>query len=919
MQQHGSLLGVALALALALGSTAQAQPTAEPPPAEQPQPPPPAEQPPPTASSGDVATTDFIASQKDGTRLFRREARAARRASAIQIDGALDETAWLAAPAVRFEWQERPSEGAKATGPTDFRILYDDKALYVGLHALDPEPAKIVGLLHPSLALGKIPQSDWLIVSLDPARTRRMAYIFGVNAAGVKVDLRQSPGKTPEDTYEPVWEAKTRRDHTGWYAEIRIPYSQMRVRDGFQDRWGLQVQRKVSRAQERDYWSPFSFASGTELTGFGNLAIEDKIDAGRPLEILPYVLGGARIESALPGDDRLHDRLGPAYGLGADVKLQVARSLRLTASINPDFGQIEADPSEVNLTDKETFFSERRPLFIEDADLYELKIGRGDETLFYSRRIGAPPTFSQADAALYVDEPDATTIYGAAKLSGELGAGVSIGLLSALGAKEVSRGQLETGAIEEAVVEPMTSYNVAQLTRPFRDGASELRATATAVSRFGERGPTTALHDRAYAGALQYSHQLAENRWELFGMLGGSRVEGTPEAIALTQAGSQRYFQRPDATHVALDPARTSLSGYAFNAQLKKIAGTYHAELGVDGRSPGFEVNDTGFLIDADQIKPWLKVSREDPAVDGDVLQEVALAAEVESAIDFAPDVLRSRGTLSADLVFANLWSAGAALQATRTALDTHLLRGGPAVRGEDAVTGSVYMGTDVTRDFQVSLSGAATTRPASDSLKLQLGLGLLWDVRSNLELQLNPALIRNVDDSQYVGAAMDGAGGARYVLGRLRQTTLAATARFNYVISPRMSIQLYVNPFLSGGTYSGIKEVSAPRERAYEDRFTRFGGSQVMAAMGQLAIDADGDGVADFSVRRPDFKVAALISNLVYRWEYLPGSNLYVIWSQARNGFAPDGTLAARDAGDVFTNPSVHVVMVKLSYWWNL
>jgi len=479
--------------------------------------------------------------------------------------------------------------------------------------------------------------------------------------------------------------------------------------------------------------------------------------------------------------------------------------------------------------------------------------------------------------------------------------------------------QLVTGEIAKVIVEPMTSYNVAQLGKPFRDGSSDLRATATLVERFGERGPTTALHDRAYAGALQYLHQFADNRWALFGMVGGSRVEGDPAAIALTQAASQRYFQRPDATHVELDPARTSLSGYAFNAQLKKIAGTYHAELGVDGRSPGFEVNDIGFQTDADLMTPWLRVSREDPNVGGKVIQEAAVAVEVESASDFAPTLLRHRGTLSADLVFANHWKGGAALQATRSVLDTHLLRGGPAVRGEDAFSGNVYLGTDVTKDTQVSLSGGVTTRPGSDSWRLQAGLGFVWNLRSNIELSFNPAIIRNVDDAQYVGTAMDLGGAPHYLLGRLNQTTLVATTRLNYMLSPKMSLQLYVNPFLSGGRYLDLKQTADPRAARYADRFTEFTGTQVTERMGQLDIDADNDGSADFSIRRPDFQVASLVSNLVYRWEYLPGSNLYVIWSQARNGFKPDGGIASGDLGDVFTNPSVHVVMVKLSYWWNL
>ncbi|HET7502293.1 MAG TPA: DUF5916 domain-containing protein [Kofleriaceae bacterium] len=870
--------------------------------------------------SGDRVTEELIAIQKDGAPLFRREAHAARRTGPIQVDGLLDEQAWSAVPPTRFDWQERPSEGAKATGPTEFRVLYDDKALYVAVHAIDPEPDKIAGLLHSPLGLAKIPQSDWIILHIDPALNRRFAYTFAINPAGVKMDLRQYPNQDADDTYQAVWEAEASRDRTGWSAEFRIPYSQMRVKDGYQDRWGFEVLRKVSRTQEHDYWSPFTFASGTDVTGYGNLAIEDKIDAGRPIEIMPYVLGGARLESGIPSADRLNDRVSPKYGIGGDIKVQVSRSLRLTTSINPDFGQVEADPSEVNLTDKETFFSERRPLFLEDADLYQLKIGRADENFFYSRRIGAPPAFSQAGTARYVSEPDATTIYGAAKLSGEIGGGVNLGLLSALASKEISRAQDGLGTISETTAAPLTLYNVGQLSRSFRGGASDLRLNATEVYRFHDGSDVDAkLHRQASTGALSYLHQFDGNRWALFGMLGGSRVAGAPEAIAITQQASQRYFQRPDATHLDLDETRTSLTGYAFNAQLKKIAGTYHAELGVDGRSPAFEINDVGFLTDADLINPWLKVSLDDPAVGGDLVQSLSIAATGETVTDFAPEVLRHRAAVSADLGFQNFWTAGAELAYTRSVLDTHLLRGGPGVRGEDSIAASVYFTTDLTKDFQFSASTSVTSRPESHSVLMNSALGMLWNVRSNLEVTLSPRVIRNVDDSQYVGTAVDATGASHYVLAHLDQTTLVLKGRLNYTISPRMSLQFYAQPFLSSGSYSRFKQNGAVRAARYGDRFAPFAAGQVTDNMGQLDIDADADGTADFSVPRPDFQIGALISNLVCRWEYTPGSNLYLIWSQSRNGFRPEGGIDSSDLGSVFTNPSVHVLMLKLSYWWNL
>jgi hypothetical protein len=867
--------------------------------------------------NGDWVTPELIANQKDGTKLFRRETRAFRRNGVIKIDGVLDDQAWTVASPTRFQWQERPKEGPNAIAQTQFQVLYDDKALYVGVHAFDPDPTKIAGVLHHPLTTTKIPQSDWIFVFVDPELNRRMAYGFAVNAAGVKVDIRVFTGNLTDHTYQAVWEGKTSRDATGWYTEVRIPYSQMRVKDGYQDRWGFNVLRRVARKQEKDWWSPFTFRSNTDVTGFGSLAIEGKIDAGRPIEIVPFVVGGTRYERGIPSADALNDPLAPQYTGGADLRLQLSRSLRLTAAVNPDFGQVEADPSEVNLTDNETFFSERRPIFIEDADLYSLKIGRADEDFFYSRRIGASPSFSRAANADYVDEPGVTTLYGAAKLSGSLG-GTKIGLLSALGAEEKSRAQLDTGEINDEVIEPMTLYNVGQLSNQFRGGSSELRLTATAVHRFGDGGVVDDLHEQAYAGALQYLHQFARNRWAFQALVGGSYVHGHASSILISQRASQRYYQRPDADHLEVDPNLTRLHGYNFNTALRKIAGTYLVEAAIDGRSPGFDVNDIGFLTSADQINPSFTVRRTDPSVGGDVIAEADVSAVVETFTDFAPELLRHRATLTADIGFANFWRARASAQYTRSMLDTRLLRGGPAVHGDDSIQGSAGMSTNVTKDFQVTLSSTVTSRPDSHSFRTLGSAGFVWNVMSNVEFSFTPTFIRNVDDAQFVGTAAEMDGTRHYVLGRLRQHTLIGATRLNVTITPQMSFQLYAQPFLSGGTYLGYKESANVRSSNYEDRFAELSSSQVIPNMGRLGIDSNNDGTPDFSVRRPDFQVAALISNVVFRWEYLPGSNLYLIWSQSRNGAGTEGAINSDDVTNVFTNPAAHVFLVKLSYWWS-
>jgi hypothetical protein len=863
-----------------------------------------------------VITREFIALQKDGTRLYRRRTSAARRRSDIRVDGVLDEAAWQGAPRTRMSWKQRPDEGGHIIGETDFRVLYDDDGLYVGVHLIDPQPEQIRAILYRGVGFDKIPQSDWIGVWLDPTTSRRSGYVFLVNPVGVKLDQRLVDDATFEDAYDAVWEAKTSRDRTGWYAEYRIPFSQLRLNNGYQRAWGFQMARRFARNQEFHTWSPSPVTSGRLVSAFGDLEIEDRIDVGRAFEFLPYLLGGVRIEE-IPGEDRLNETVGPEYGIGTDFKLSVTDSLKLTGAVNPDFGQVEADPSEVNLTDRETFFTERRPLFVSDNELYQFGIGRGSENLFYSRRIGARPHFSQAGAAPYIDEPDVTTIYGAAKLSGQLPGEFTLGLMSAIAGEEQSRAQLDTGEVDEQVIEPLTSYNVAQLGRTFRDGSSDLRLAMTGVNRFLDGTGIDTLHRQAYTGGAHYLHKFADNEWAVFGRVAGSYVAGDRAALLFTQQASQRYYQRPDADHLELDPTRTSLSGLSFKGQVEKASGTWKGVAGVDGRSPGFEANDVGFLLDADVLNPWISVDH-DRWVAGEWVKQLFVSGSVESFADWAPELLRHRANLEATVTQANDASVGMFGSYTRELLDTKLLRGGPAVAGVDSIVGQVFYQTATKRALHLRLQGDSTLRPASSSWLLGGALTVTWHILSNLELSLAPGYVRNRNDNQYVATVSDAMEQPRYVLGRIDQTTLRATTRLNYTLSPRMSLQLYAEPFVSAGRYNRFKEPAELRSSSYGARYAELPAGGVVEEMGELQVDADQDGMVDFAFPQPDFKVSALLSNLVYRWEYMPGSTLYFIWSQAGSARDADGTIRSADVGDVFSNQAAHVLLVKLSYWWN-
>ena len=869
-----------------------------------------------TETWADHATSEHVDTQKDGVRLYRRATHATRRVGAVYIDGKLDDQAWAAAPKVTFEWQERPNEGGKPTGATEFQILYDDNALYVGLHALDPEPSRIVGQLFPPLLTRKLGQSDLMAVLLDPMRERRNGYQFAVNPAGVMIDFVLAAGKPSDNSYSAVWDAKTTIDATGWYAEMRIPLSQMRVRNGQQDFWGLQIGRRIARTQEGLWWSPNTSSSGATVENFGNLIFDDTLDIGRAIELVPYVSVGGRFER-IPGANQLQDTSEPLIGVGGDLRMRITRGLKLNASVNPDFGQVEADPSEVNLTDQETFFTERRPLFVQDADLYSFGVGTASENLFYSRRIGARPHFSQSGTAPFIDEADVTSIYGASKVSGELG-GLRIGVLSSLTGEEVSKAQSPTGQVTSVIAEPMTSYNVAQLSKVLGNGTGEVSAAVTDVHRFLDGTGIDSLHRDAVTGGARYRQKVLGNRWEVSTMVSGSYVAGDPAALLITQRASQRYFQRPDANHVEVDANATRLDGYAFDAMASKIAGNWHGELVIDGRSPGYELNDIGFLVSADVLNPRLTLRYDNTSLAKAEIDSVSASATIESFSDFAPDLLATRALVDGSVSFTDSSSIGAGASFNHGVLDTKLLRGGPAMAGEDSVGGSLFFQTSLLRDFSVRIGGDAIGRAESRSRRLTGSATLLWNIKDNLEVSLQPMVVRNLEDSQYVANAVDALDTSHYVLGRLEQTTLAATARLEYVITPRMSLQLYAQPFMSAGRYRSYKEATRYRASAYEDRFTRYGADQVSESMGQVQIDTDGDGVGDLTFGQPAFKLTSLVSNAVFRWEYRPGSFIHVIWSQARRGFGDGDTLASADLGDVFTSHSANVVLVKLSYWWN-
>ena len=836
------------------------------------------------------------------------------------LDGRLDDAAWAAAPVAGGFVQARPNSGAAATQPTEVRMAYDDGALYVAARMHDARADSIVGRLARRDA---DVYSDWFAVSIDSYHDRRTAFVFAINPRGVKRDATLTGDDESDDGWDAVWDAAVRADSAGWTAEIRIPLSQLRFRTGAgagAEAWGIQLERRIARRDEVSHWAPMPPEGAGVVSRFGTLAGLRGLRAPRRLEVQPYT--SARLTRA-PGDaaDPYHrpsEWLGSA---GADVKYGVTGGLTLTATLNPDFGQVEADPSEVNLGAFESYFTEKRPFFTEGADIF----ATGYPELFYSRRIGRAPQGSPP-AADFADVPEATTILGAVKLTGRTG-GWTVGVLDAVTADESARWTSAAGQ-GRARVEPLANYAVARVARDFRGGRSGVGGIATATHRRldGEMG---FLRSSAYAGGLDARHRFGDH--EVSGAVFGSWIGGSDSAIAQAQRGPGHAFHRPDAGHLTYDPARTSLAGYAAHASIGRISGgSWRWEVYGHAFSPGFEVNDLGYHFEADELREYASVEYEQHRP-GRWFRSWSASAGQSSEWTFGGE----RKDVDASLAFGaqlhSQWSLGGWYSRGWGGLSPEALRGGPALRVPAAHAASVYLRTDPRRRVRLGMSALWEGQDHTGSRRFALSPSLTVRPTQRMDVALSPSLSWNTATWQYVGQRTDaGAGDAdRWIVGRMRQATASLTLRMDYAFTPELSLQLYASPFVSAGRYDDFREVADPRAADFDARFRRFGGEL------RECVDADGgvfygvrprrDGCATdeagagFAYRfaDPDFRVGELRSNAVLRWEYRPGSTLFVVWSSGRGTFDHDGRLQGwDDARDLFRAPGTNVLAVKVSYW---
>jgi Domain of unknown function (DUF5916)/Carbohydrate family 9 binding domain-like len=832
----------------------------------------------------------------------------------IAIDGRLDEPAWANAEVATNFVQFAPNAGAPASQRTVVRVLYDDAAVYVGARMFDTAPDSIIARLsrrdEPSV-------SDWLHVVIDSYFDRRTAFVFAVNPRGVKVDTQYSEDVNGDVGWDAVWDVATSVDSAGWVAEFRIPLSQLRFSGGGRGErvWGVNFRRYLARRDETDDWSPVPGSGGAFVSRAGELHGLRDLAPRRRLEIQPYVLSGVR---RAPGDpaDPLNDPTAVTSAVGADLRYGITSDLTLSATFNPDFGQVEADPSVVNLSGFETFFPEKRPFFLEGAEVFRPTFPQFP-AIFHSRRVGRAPQGATPDDAVYASEPDATTILGAAKLTGKTSGGWSVGLFDAVTSREQARYADATGRIGSLAVEPSTNYGAWRVARDFGRGRSVLGVLATTVHRaLPATGELNFLTSSAYVAGVDGLHRFSRGRVQIAGSFFGSRVAGSAEAIDSVQQSPVHRLNRVGAPHLHYDPTRTSLQGYSANLSAENRDGRWRFYVEGRARSPGFEANDLGYLGHADQISGeahgWY-----DHFQAGRLLRHWRVDADTWTNWTFGGERSWTGGEAWGEAQLLNRWTVTGGVGHDFPHVDVDALRGGPAMRADALWWRWLRVQTDPVRAVNGAIYAYYQTESGTGGWSGNLNASVELRPSDRLSLTLGPSIERLVTPWQFVtNAEVDGE--TQYVRGRLNQTTVSLTLRAAYTFTPTLSLQAYAQPFISAGAYADFARVVAPRATRFADRIAPYDATQIgYANAGSYAVDRNRDGTADFTFANPDFTFRQLRSNVVLRWEYRPGSALFAVWSSGRTLANDAGRLRlGGDFADLLSAPGTNTLTVKMSYW---
>jgi hypothetical protein len=799
--------------------------------------------------------------------------RAVRATTAPTIDGRDTDAVWTIAPPMTDFRQFDPGENLPPTYRTEARVAYDNRNLYVLVRAYDPFPDSIQSLLSRRDVKTA---SDQLKIIIDAYHDRRSGVEMAVNPAGVKRDYSIYSDAVEDQTWDGVWDVATHIDSLGWIAEFRVPFSQLRFTHRDVHTFGFGVWRDVQRLNERMAWPTYRQSRRTLISQLGTIEGIEAIGTPRRLELLPYsvVKSVPNAATSVPGSR------GEIAG-GLDLKAGLGSRVTVDATINPDFGQVEADPAVLNLSAFEIRFDERRPFFQEGAGLY--KCGGSCEGVFYTRRIGRTPQLGGRN------DPQFTNILAAVKATGRLDNGIAFGLVNA------STEQVRNSAGN--TVEPRTNYLVARALREMRGGRSQLGLLLTDVRRQQDANTDHILRRSATTLLAQGYHRFAGDRWETNAYTALNTVEGSAQSIALTQRNSVHLYQRPDHEQT-YDSTRTSMGGVVAAAGIKQIGGKTRYENTFRFASAGVEANDLGFvtLVNDVSFRQQLDVRTLKP-------NRVIRSAFSTTSFDthWTPGGMLAAQTFSlhSSASLHNNW--GGAITASLGEIGgtscVSCARGGPALRQSLRQNLRLDVSGDSRKSWVPSTAYRVGVSDGGRSWYRGANAGIDVRVASRFSTSLNVVYDEVTNDQQWIanyGALLTDT--IHYTFARLHQHILSLTARANWTATPTLSFQLYLQPFVTTGEHSNWREIADAGADSYDQRFRTFRDTPP----------------ANFNVKQFN-------SNAVLRWEYRPASALFLVWQQGRQpGSRNPGSFAPyRDLTHIFETRPLNTLLVKFSYWF--
>jgi Domain of unknown function (DUF5916)/Carbohydrate family 9 binding domain-like len=843
----------------------------------------------------------------------------------VRLDGVLDEPIWKKANWGGDFIEYQPEENTAPSQKTQFCIVYDEKFLYVGYRCFDTALDSIVR------RMGRRDEfpGDWVELNIDSYHDQRTAFSFTISASGVRGDeFISDNGGNWDDSWNPIWYAKTDQNADGWTAEIKIPFSQLRYGNQTEPVWGFEVQRLLFRKQERSYFQYIPQSGGGWVSFFAELNGLRNLPTNRQVELAPYLVAQTEHFEAEAGNPYA-DGSVQKVNAGLDGKVGITRDIMLDFTINPDFGQVEADLGAIRLDGYEVFFEERRPFFIESRNLFDYRLtgseAGGDydsDLLFYSRRIGGAPHGSvSTNDGEFAKIPSKTSILGAAKISGKTKNGVSLGLMETVTQREQAR---ITGGNEnrKTLVEPMTHFMVGRLLKDFDEGKTVIGGVFTSVNR---RKGLPLLHSNAFSGGFDWQHYWKNRFWYFKGNVLLSHVRGSKEAILETQTGFVHHFQRSNATHLEVNGNRTSLTGSGGTLRLGKTGGKpsknggiFKFESGATWRSPELELNDIGYLQAADEINhfTWAGYQRQKPF--GPFLSG-RINYNHFMRWDFGGQFLYTNFNTNMHGWFKNNWKLGTGFNYSPINISNNALRGGSSLRSPNLINNWAYMETDERKKVSFSVRMFHALGLGNIAKVRDYAVGIQFQPLNALQISLSPSYGRTWRKQDQYVAETTWQGQQRSIVSEVNQQNISLTTRLSYNISPTFTVQFYGEPFLFRAKYDNYGVVTDPLNRDFNKRFRQFETTELTNdSNGEYMVDENGDGATDYRFGKPDFNYVQFRGNLVLRWEYISGSELFLVWSQNNtpNAFDDLNTPVVESLwNNAFDEKPYNIFLVKATY----